>query len=148
MLMAITTTRGCLRIDSQPPTIAKSIAYSKVDTAGAIKPAWATAKDAKYFYENDNILWCDPTHPLWPHQGPVVTQTCIGGSTAPQNCQNRVDQSFARIEVTADTHEALDELILRLRQHGAKSPKGRREATGLVSTAYPCRNPWWSDANL
>jgi lysine-ketoglutarate reductase/saccharopine dehydrogenase-like protein (TIGR00300 family) len=34
--------------------------------------------------------------------------------------QNRVDQSFARIEVSAETHEALDDLILRLRQHGAE----------------------------
>lgn len=34
--------------------------------------------------------------------------------------QKRVDQSFARIEVTAQTSEALDELILRLRQHGAE----------------------------
>src|SRR3954453_12770853 len=34
--------------------------------------------------------------------------------------QNRADQSFARIEVSADTGEALDELVLRLRQHGAE----------------------------
>jgi lysine-ketoglutarate reductase/saccharopine dehydrogenase-like protein (TIGR00300 family) len=34
--------------------------------------------------------------------------------------QKRADQSFARIEVSADTSEALDELILRLRQHGAE----------------------------
>jgi lysine-ketoglutarate reductase/saccharopine dehydrogenase-like protein (TIGR00300 family) len=34
--------------------------------------------------------------------------------------QNRVDQSFARIEVSAGTHEALDDIILRLRQHGAE----------------------------
>src|SRR3954469_9234539 len=34
--------------------------------------------------------------------------------------QNRVDQSFARIEVTAATHEALDDIVLRLRQHGAE----------------------------
>jgi lysine-ketoglutarate reductase/saccharopine dehydrogenase-like protein (TIGR00300 family) len=34
--------------------------------------------------------------------------------------QNRVDQSFARIEVFSETNEALDELILRLRQHGAE----------------------------
>lgn len=33
--------------------------------------------------------------------------------------KKRVDQSFARIEVSAETREALDELILRLRQHGA-----------------------------
>ena len=35
--------------------------------------------------------------------------------------QKRADQSFARIEVTAETGEALDELVLRLRQHGAET---------------------------
>jgi len=34
--------------------------------------------------------------------------------------QNRVDQSYARIEVTAATHEVLDEIVRRLRQHGAE----------------------------
>jgi lysine-ketoglutarate reductase/saccharopine dehydrogenase-like protein (TIGR00300 family) len=34
--------------------------------------------------------------------------------------QKRADQSFARIEVSAQTGEELDELILRLRQHGAE----------------------------
>ena len=34
--------------------------------------------------------------------------------------EKRVDQSFARIEVSAETREALDELILRLRQQGAE----------------------------
>jgi hypothetical protein len=34
--------------------------------------------------------------------------------------QKRADQSFARIEVSAETSEGLDELILRLRQHGAE----------------------------
>ena len=34
--------------------------------------------------------------------------------------QKRADQSFARIEVSAETSEALDALILRLRQHGAE----------------------------
>src|SRR5205809_889789 len=37
--------------------------------------------------------------------------------------KKRADQSFARIEVSAETSEALDELILRLRQHGAEIPK-------------------------
>src|SRR5262249_32020234 len=32
----------------------------------------------------------------------------------------RADQSFARIEVSAETSDALDDLILRLRQHGAE----------------------------
>ena len=35
--------------------------------------------------------------------------------------QKRADQSFARIEVSAQTSEELDELILRLRQHGAET---------------------------
>jgi lysine-ketoglutarate reductase/saccharopine dehydrogenase-like protein (TIGR00300 family) len=34
--------------------------------------------------------------------------------------KQRTDQSFARIEVSAETGEALDELILRLRQQGAE----------------------------
>src|SRR6266516_2487902 len=34
--------------------------------------------------------------------------------------EKRADQSFARIEVSAETSEALDELVLRLRQHGAE----------------------------
>jgi lysine-ketoglutarate reductase/saccharopine dehydrogenase-like protein (TIGR00300 family) len=34
--------------------------------------------------------------------------------------QNRVDQSYASIEVSAPTHEALDNIVLRLRQHGAE----------------------------
>lgn len=34
--------------------------------------------------------------------------------------QNRVDQSFARIDVCAPTHERLDDIVLRLRQHGAE----------------------------
>ena len=37
--------------------------------------------------------------------------------------KKRTDQSFARIEVSAETGEALDELILRLRQHGAEVVK-------------------------
>src|ERR671925_1067865 len=35
--------------------------------------------------------------------------------------RKRADQSFARIEVSAETGEALDELILRLRQQGAET---------------------------
>src|SRR5439155_89264 len=37
--------------------------------------------------------------------------------------KKRADQSFARIEVSAETTEALDELVLRLRQHGAEVAK-------------------------
>lgn len=37
--------------------------------------------------------------------------------------KKRADQSFARIEVSASTGKALDELILRLRQHGGEVAK-------------------------
>jgi lysine-ketoglutarate reductase/saccharopine dehydrogenase-like protein (TIGR00300 family) len=37
--------------------------------------------------------------------------------------QRRADQSRARIEVSAPSHETLDELVLRLRQHGAEVAK-------------------------
>jgi type IV pilus assembly protein PilY1 len=80
---------------TDPPSIAKSIAYSKVDTAGVLKAAWISAegRDPKYFYQNDNILWCDATSPQWPHQGPLIPQTCIDGSATPQTCVNRVHQT-------------------------------------------------------
>ncbi|HXI61331.1 MAG TPA: hypothetical protein VNF70_01425 [Pyrinomonadaceae bacterium] len=45
--------------------------------------------------------------------------------------QKRADQSFARIEVSAETNEALDDLILRLRQHGAEVAE--RENAQLAS---------------
>lgn len=35
--------------------------------------------------------------------------------------QNRADQSYARVEVSAPSGEALDDLLLRLRQHGAEA---------------------------
>lgn len=35
--------------------------------------------------------------------------------------QNRADQSYARVEVSAPSREGLDDLILRLRQHGAEA---------------------------
>src|SRR6266852_1955434 len=37
--------------------------------------------------------------------------------------KKRANQRFARIEVSAETSEALDELVLRLRQHGAEVAK-------------------------
>src|SRR5438045_4111912 len=39
--------------------------------------------------------------------------------------QNRVDQSYARIEVTAASAEKLSDVLLRLRQHGAEVIKGK-----------------------
>ena len=44
--------------------------------------------------------------------------------------QNRVDQSFARIEVTAETVDVLDELILRLLSARRGGDQARRCALG------------------
>lgn len=48
--------------------------------------------------------------------------------------QKRTDQSFARIEVSTETDEALDDLILRLRQHGAETVE-RANAEGARAPA-------------
>ncbi len=53
--------------------------------------ATATSQDAKYFYENENILWCDPTNAAWPAQNTretcqnITTQSPCNG-VQPQVC--------------------------------------------------------------
>ena len=58
---------------------------SKVDVSTAkisplanatVTASWGTAQDQKYFYENENVLWCDITSPDWPQTGPTLPQTC------------------------------------------------------------------------
>ena len=53
--------------------------------------------------------------------------------------ENRVDQSFARIEVNSPTHEGLDDIVLRLRQHGAEvvEKKNVRLAAGPSRRRIP-----------
>src|SRR5439155_741411 len=71
-------------------------AYSKVDaTTHALLSPWTTAQDPKYFYQNDNILWCDSRSPLWPQYGPVQTQTCSDPppTNSSQTCQGVVPQT-------------------------------------------------------
>src|SRR6266513_3470120 len=53
--------------------------------------------------------------------------------------KKRADQSFARIEVSAETTEALDELSLRLRQHGAEVAKhaDAQLAPALADGVFP-----------
>jgi type IV pilus assembly protein PilY1 len=69
-----------------------------------VKPAWAGAQNSKYFYENENVLWCDITSPDWPSTASnprpqtcdmtnPTTQTCNGyravgtcSATASGNC--------------------------------------------------------------
>ena len=53
--------------------------------------------------------------------------------------EQRTDQSFARIEVTAPVADELDELILRLRQHGAEvtEKKSVQLAAAPADGVYP-----------
>ncbi|MEO8739803.1 MAG: PilC/PilY family type IV pilus protein [Casimicrobiaceae bacterium] len=77
-------------------TTAFSVAFGKVDaTSHALLPAWATAKDPKYFFQNDNVIWCDSTSPLWPNYGPLQPQTCTDPApiNTPQVCQGVTDQT-------------------------------------------------------
>ena len=56
--------------------------------------------------------------------------------------KKRADPSFARIEVSAESSEALDELVLRLRQHGAEAAKpadaqlARAPADGVFPSGF------------
>jgi type IV pilus assembly protein PilY1 len=50
-----------------------------------VRPAWATAQNPKYFYENENVLWCDISSPDWPQTGPTQPQTCQN-YTSTQTC--------------------------------------------------------------
>ena len=65
-------------------------------TGTGLKAAWnAAAKDPKYFFENENIIWCDPTSPSWPQTGVPIKQTCNGlqaqtCSAFAGMCQNKV----------------------------------------------------------
>ena len=77
-----------------PAGITPNDVTSKVDTSvikispptnATINAAWSGAKDAKYFYENENVLWCDITSPDWPQTGPTVPQTC-SNKTTQQTC--------------------------------------------------------------
>jgi type IV pilus assembly protein PilY1 len=66
---------------------AQKVTLNGTLTGTAISAAWSgspTPKDSKYFYENENIIWCDPTNPSWPQTGPTVGQTC--GSYVNQSC--------------------------------------------------------------
>ena len=75
---------------------ALSIAYAKVNASThALLAAWTAAKDPKYYYQNDNVIWCDSTSPLWPAYGPLQTQTCTDPApvTANQTCQNLTTQT-------------------------------------------------------
>jgi type IV pilus assembly protein PilY1 len=55
---------------------------------------WANAQNAKYFYENENVIWCDVTSPSWPQTGQPVNQTCVNPksqlcSATAGLCQNK-----------------------------------------------------------
>lgn len=53
--------------------------------------------------------------------------------------QQRADQSYARVEVSAPNAETLDEIILRIRQHGAEiaERKNARLAPALADGIFP-----------
>jgi type IV pilus assembly protein PilY1 len=77
-------------------TTASTYAAQKVTLNGsltgtAITANWTSAQqDQKYFYENENILWCDITSPSWPQTGPTLGQTC-------NNPQNQTCSAFTQV---------------------------------------------------
>jgi len=96
---------------SPSPATATSFTYAaqKVTLNGTLtgtglKASWSSgaAKDPKYFYENENIIWCDPTSPLWPQTGTPIVQTCNGltaqtCSASAGLCQNPVNGNCSNV---------------------------------------------------
>ena len=85
-----------------PQPIWQKIAYSKV-ASGQPTAAFNASKDPKFFYENDNVIWCNPKSALWPQGGATQSQTCNGaqsqvctGGTA-QKCQGGTQQTCSAI---------------------------------------------------
>ncbi len=77
---------------------AQKVTLNGTLTGTAVTASWATAQNQKYFYENENIIWCDPTSSSWPQTGPQQVQTCSGYkaqtcSATAGLCQNPVNGS-------------------------------------------------------
>jgi type IV pilus assembly protein PilY1 len=64
---------------------AQKVTLNGTLTGTAVTASWnATSQNQKYFYENENIIWCDPTSASWPQTGPQVAQAC--GNLSRQTC--------------------------------------------------------------
>ncbi|HEY2970511.1 MAG TPA: hypothetical protein VGK75_19320, partial [Casimicrobiaceae bacterium] len=78
---------------------AQKVTLNGTLTGTAVTANWnATSQNQKYFYENENIIWCDATSPSWPQTGPQTTQICSGFklqtcSAAAGLCANQVSGS-------------------------------------------------------
>ena len=57
---------------AQKVTLNSSLTGTAVNAA-----TWnAASQNQKYFYENENVIWCDPTSASWPQTGPQQVQIC------------------------------------------------------------------------
>jgi type IV pilus assembly protein PilY1 len=78
---------------------AQKVTLNGTLTGTAVAANWnATSQNQKYFYENENMLWCDPTSPSWPQTGPQQVQLCTNlrlqtCSAFAGQCQNLVNGS-------------------------------------------------------
>ena len=66
----------------------------------------ATSQDAKYFYENENILWCDPSSASWPGQNSTTHVPCTNivnpttcNGVQPQVCNLQTQTCNAQTQV-------------------------------------------------
>ncbi len=131
-------------VTTNAPNIALSLAYSKVDSANAnaLKPAWTGAKDAKYFYETDNVIWCNTKSPLWPQGGNQLTQTCNGAQAqactggTQQTCGGGTQQTCSSLNQTCSATGQTCQNIKTTQTCG-----GSKTQNCSGSTNQTCNNP-------
>ncbi|NDP41515.1 MAG: hypothetical protein GZ089_02155 [Aromatoleum sp.] len=95
-------------------SVAISYIASKVDMAptlvvpipgnATVRPNWDAVKNTKYFFQNENVLWCDITSSEWPQTtSNPVPQTCDMGVVADARGARRGTISDAPLILAAIT---------------------------------------------
>ena len=139
--MATTAIRGRLPASIRPPgpvRRCRSRTPRSMRATHALLAAWTAAKDPKYYYQNDNVIWCDSTSPLWPAYGPLQTQTCT--DPAPITANADLSGIYATRRAAAAAHKPASAVTPQTcSAHGQTCDN----MTGQTCNAQPqtCGNP-------
>jgi type IV pilus assembly protein PilY1 len=102
-------------------------------------------QDAKYFYENENILWCDPTNAAWPAsnthqtcQGVTNASPCNGAQTQVCNLQTQTCSAQTQVCNGAQTQVCNGAQTQTCTGTTAQTCNGAQTQTCVGATAGAC----------